>query len=130
MRIYTLEEARALLPEVRPVVERMAISYRKVRGMQAQVVAASRGVSADGNLITDPFDDGADDPTGRLVQEIEEMAAKLDGWGIEVKDPERGLIDFHWEKDGRLVYLCWELGEDDIRYWHHLDAGFAGRRPI
>lgn len=130
MRIYTLEEARALLPEVRPVVRSMAEAYRKVRGLQAQVAAAARGVSADGNLITDPFTDAADDPTDRLVKAVEQAAARLDAWGIEVKDPERGLIDFYWEREGELVYLCWELGEDDIRFWHRIHDGYAGRRPL
>ena len=48
----------------------------------------------------------------------------------ELKDIEQGLIDFRTEREGREVYLCWKLGEPDIRWWHELDAGFAGRRPL
>ena len=47
-----------------------------------------------------------------------------------MKDPERGLIDFYHERDGQVVYLCWQLGEPDIEWWHDTEAGFAGRQPL
>ena len=50
--------------------------------------------------------------------------------GVALKDIEQGLIDFPTERDGRIVYLCWRQGEDEIRFWHELDTGFAGRRPL
>jgi hypothetical protein len=52
------------------------------------------------------------------------------GQGIELKDIDRGLIDFPSPREGRVVYLCWRLGERRIRYWHEVDAGFAGRQPL
>jgi hypothetical protein len=58
-----------------------------------------------------------------LIERVQEMACEL-------KDIEQGLIDFRTEREGREVYLCWKLGEPDIRWWHELDAGFAGRRPL
>jgi hypothetical protein len=50
--------------------------------------------------------------------------------GVEIKDLGTGLVDFRTERDGMVVYLCWRLGEDPIRYWHELDTGFAGRKPL
>jgi hypothetical protein len=61
---------------------------------------------------------------GRLTSEIDQM-------GVQLKDYTRGLIDFPSMREGRVVLLCWQLGEDDeIRWWHDLDAGFAGRQPL
>jgi hypothetical protein len=59
----------------------------------------------------------------RLIERVQEMACEL-------KDIEQRLIDFRTEREGREVYVCWKLGEPDIRWWHELDAGFADRRPL
>ncbi|HLV01558.1 MAG TPA: DUF2203 domain-containing protein, partial [Acidobacteriota bacterium] len=56
--------------------------------------------------------------------------AKIQDAGCLVKSVDEGLIDFPHIRDGREVYLCWRYGEDDIEYWHEVDAGFAGRTPI
>ncbi len=58
-----------------------------------------------------------------LVERVQEM-------DCELKDIDQGLVDFRTEREGREVYLCWKLGEPDIRWWHELDAGFRGRRPL
>jgi hypothetical protein len=65
-----------------------------------------------------------------LNRQLQRAAAQLDRWGIEIKDPERGLIDFFHERDGRTVYLCYLLGEANIEFWHELSAGFAGRQRL
>ena len=73
---------------------------------------------------------GGENHIERLNQRIRQSAAQLDRWGIELKDPEKGLIDFFHERDGRMVYLCFQLGETAIAHWHDLHTGFAGRQPI
>ncbi|MFN0095270.1 MAG: DUF2203 domain-containing protein [Dehalococcoidia bacterium] len=130
MRIYTLNEARLLLPEVEPVVLQMQRAAREIRAIRAAAAQAARGASGDGNLLADPWTESGADPLDTLSVSIQQASAQLEAWGIELKDPERGLIDFYWRRDGELVYLCWHLGEDEIRYWHTLTAGFAGRQPI
>ena len=61
---------------------------------------------------------------GKITTEIHEA-------GVQLKDYDRGLIDFPSMRDGRLVLLCWQLGEgDEIEWWHEVDTGFAGRQPI
>lgn len=65
-----------------------------------------------------------------LASEIDGYVAELGELGVEFKDYERGLLDFPGERDGRAVYLCWQLGEPAVRFWHELDAGFPGRRPV
>ena len=64
-----------------------------------------------------------------LVAFVEAMQ-EIGGLGIEIKDFERGLCDFPHLRDGRVVYLCWQKGEDAIEWWHDIEAGFAGRQPL
>jgi hypothetical protein len=56
--------------------------------------------------------------------------AELIGLGIQVRDPQTGLIDFLSERDGEEIFLCWRLGEDAVAWWHPIDSGFAGRQPL
>jgi hypothetical protein len=71
---------------------------------------------------------------GRLVSEgflgVREALIELREREIVLRDLDRGLVDFPAIRDDREVYLCWQEGEDEIRFWHEPDAGFAGRRPI
>lgn len=130
MKLYTLEDARALLPQVIPVLERLRIAYTELRAAQAAVAAHSRGASADGSLIANPWEKGGEDTMGALSDNLQSAARRLDSWGIELKDPEKGLIDFFHRREGRTVYLCYLLGEPEITFWHELSAGFAGRQPV
>ncbi len=130
MKRYSVDEARTLLPEVIPVLEELRSAYVELRAVQASVAAHARGASGDGNLLANPWQDKGEDRIGALSDSLQVAARKLDRWGIEIKDPEKGLIDFFHERDGRTVYLCYHLGEPDIGYWHELEAGFAGRQPL
>jgi len=103
MPTYTRAQAEALLPKVRPLVE----------DLQRRVAAYRRR------------------PTDPVAREIEALLREIAELGAEVKDPDRGLIDFRTVQRGREVYLCWRLGEGDrIAYWHDLETGFAGRKII
>lgn len=130
MRLYTVEEARAALPEVIPIVRRIRETFLKLRAIQAAIASASRVAEADGALTANPWDSGGDNRVERLNRRLRADAARLERLGIELKDPEIGLIDFFSERDGRVVYLCFKLGEESIQYWHTLDGGFAGRQPL
>ena len=55
---------------------------------------------------------------------------RLQDVGVQIKDFERGLVDFPHIRDGREVFLCWELSEDDIEFWHDIDAGYARRERL
>ena len=130
MKHYSLEEARLLLPRVIPVLEDLRAAYIELRAVQASVETQSRGASGDGNLLANPWDGKGENQVETLSHRVQSAAARLDRWGIELKDPEKGLIDFFHERDGRVVYLCYCLGETDIAYWHELSTGFAGREAI
>jgi len=67
---------------------------------------------------------------------MERIAAYEEGWeqvsslGAVVKDTQTGLVDFYGTMDGRTVWLCWKYGEESITFFHELDTGFSGRKPI
>lgn len=65
-----------------------------------------------------------------IVRRMEAAVRQIDAWGVTLRDIGTGLVDFPALVNGRPVWLCWKLGEDDIAYWHELDAGIAGRRPL
>jgi hypothetical protein len=129
-RIFTLEEAEALLPRVEPVVRRLVELRRALKDIQA-VLQEFRDVAARG---------GGAMPTGRFAEaraEAERLMTgiaagvrEIEGWGCVIKDLDQGLVDFLWRRRGATVFLCWKLGEPAIRHWHGLREGFAGRKPI
>lgn len=130
MRLYTLDEANATLPVLIPLLERIRAAYVELRALQASLAADVRGASGDGNLLADPWDSGGTNRVAELNRELQDAAGEFDRYGVELKDPERGLLDFFHERDGRVVYLCYLLGEPAIGHWHELHAGFAGRQPL
>ncbi|MEA2536034.1 MAG: hypothetical protein QOF11_268 [Chloroflexota bacterium] len=65
-----------------------------------------------------------------LVDQMQASVARIDGWGITLRDIDTGMIDFPALVSGRQVWLCWQLGEGSVAWWHELEDGFAGRRPL
>jgi hypothetical protein len=130
MRHFTPEEANAALVEVGPLVEQM------VERRRAHLAALERQEQLEGHIRGN----GGGIPPARLADasaevdaEARELARLVDeiaGRGVQVKDVDEGLIDFPALRGGETVLLCWLLGEDEIRYWHPVEDGFAGRRPI
>lgn len=118
-----------MLPRVRPVLERLRESFISLRGARAIEATRRRASVADGHPIALPTSTNAEELT--LQQEtLQECTELLNEWGIQLKDPERGLIDFPHEREGVVVLLCYQLGESDLGYWHPTETGYAGRQPI
>jgi hypothetical protein len=122
-KYFTLEEARAWLPELRARFQRIHSLYAELHQLRAAFEAAQRVIHGNGSR---PKDTGFE----ARAQELTEILRGIMEAGIEVKDVGRGLVDFPYLMDGHEVFLCWELSEDDIRYWHPIDAGYAGRVPL
>ena len=125
MKLFTLEEANALLPTVRGTVGRIRRAYSRVSARQeaARLAAASAllgggGIEGGSAYVTD-------------LSELAEQTGRLEALGVQLKDYGRGLIDFPCLREGRVVLLCWQLGEgDQLEWWHEVEAGFAGRQPL
>jgi hypothetical protein len=129
-RTFTPEEANAALAEVRPLVERM-VAERSVlldaQRRQAELVAR---VASNGGGLTPPDVSAVAAEVQQASTELVAVVEELQGLGVQVKDLDRGLVDFPCVHRGRVVLLCWELGEDEIAFWHGADEGFAGRKPL
>jgi hypothetical protein len=121
-RHYELEEARAALPWVVEQLAAIRAARERLTDAEARQALAAGAAGNGGGT--------AGKQVGEAFLELRDLAAALQERDIVLRDPDRGLIDFPAVRDGEEVYLCWLEGEPDIAFWHGLDAGFAGRRPL
>jgi hypothetical protein len=129
-RSFTPEEANASLDEVRPLVERLVAAKRTLDEAQERHDGLARSISGNGGGIRP--DDLAElrGELGRRAEALAGIVEEIRAIGVLVKDLDAGLVDFPSIRDGEEVLLCWRLGEDRVAFWHGLEDGFAGRRPI
>jgi hypothetical protein len=129
-RHFTLDEATALLPTVRPLLEEIINLRARLERTERDLVSLHWKARTNGHASQEgSFGEGSTARTA-LMAEINSRLNTLRELGVEVKDPATGLIDFPALREGRTVYLCWRLGEPSIDYWHELDTGFGGRQPL
>jgi hypothetical protein len=126
---FTRDEAESLIPRITPVLREIQ-RLRRAQVAHDEAVAADRAkVLGNGHMPPDKLREhqqgsaSAEQRIARLVRAITEL-------GILVKDLDTGLVDFPTLRDDREVYLCWQLGEPHIAWWHEIEAGFAGRMPL
>jgi hypothetical protein len=129
-RNFTLEDANAHLEQVRPVAEELVAHRRAMAdaaGRRAQLIQRIAGNGGD----FDPQEPRAlEEEFEREGGEVARCVERLEGLGVLVKDLDRGLVDFPAVRDGEEVLLCWHVGEPEIGFWHGVDEGFAGRKPL
>lgn len=130
MKLFTLAEAEALLPQVGDELLAMQDCKRQVDEVRGDLEHAAGKSSGNGHVADENALAEKRRRAEALVEEINQRLAKINEWGIELKGLDEGLLDFPSKRDGRTVYLCWKLGEDRIEWWHELDTGFAGRQPL
>ena len=129
-RFFTLEEANAAVAELRPTVERMVEHRRKLTTAQAlQTELIARIAGNGGDMVPSDLHE-AQDAIEREAAAIADCADLINETGAEIKSLEEGLLDFPSRRGDQEVLLCWKLGENEIRYWHGTDEGYAGRKPI
>jgi len=122
-RIFTLAEAQSLLPRLRSLLTETGKQWNHVRELNPDVQKARDNAPFDGHSRSG-------------VQYVESVSQlmfwihQIKDMGVLLKDADRGLCDFPYMREGRVVYLCWQLGEDQIEYWHDIETGFAGREPL
>lgn len=125
MKLFSVEEANVLLPTARRIVEAIQRDHRRLLSMQPAARLAAEGAARGGG--------GMANGTAYIavLTKLGRGLSELEALGIQIKDYARGLIDFPSLRDGRVVLLCWQLGEGDVvEWWHETDAGFAGRQPL
>lgn len=139
---YTIDRANERLVEVRPILEDLRARRLDLIALRDRLRAASQAEVPGGRSLVDDALTSAGGPPGaesprvlaaRMQAVIDQMqagVARLDGWGITLRDIETGLIDFPALVEGRQVWLCWRLGEEAVAWWHDLETGFGGRRPL
>lgn len=128
-RYFTPDEANELLAAVRPFAERMVEHRRALLGLERKHAALLRAVAGNGGLRPGELA-GAQRRVERETSALARCAEAIQELGAVVKDLEQGLVDFPARRGDEDVYLCWQVGEDRIEYWHGTDEGFAGRRPL
>ena len=132
-RIFTVDEADRLLPGIEDIFRDMdgkSVQARELSDLVADM-EAYWGKSLEDPTNEDHTRSGAmREELAATLQSLNESTIRLNGLGCELKDPNRGLIDFYAYVNGELVYLCWQRGEKEIGFWHTLEAGFPGRKPL
>lgn len=122
-RTYTLAEARAALPEVKLLMARIQLARQAILRLRPSALAAIEKAAANGGSRE----------AGELAlhaMKLEDAVKAILGMGIMIKDLDHGVIDFLGRRAGEEVLLCWRFGEEDIEFWHSVNAGFAGRQSI
>ena len=125
MKLFTVEEANALLPSVRRILASIQRSRRRLGSFRKSAKLAAEGAEFGGGGMESGV------VYAEILTDFTSEMAELEGLGVQLKDFDRGLIDFPSLRDGRVVLLCWQLGEgDELEWWHDMDAGFGGRTPL
>ena len=122
-RLFSIEEANALLPTLIPLVRRAMAARKRIAA--AEPTLRKLDAKSSGN--------GGGSKVSQIVAElttIEAISSKIEELGCQLKDLNIGLIDFPAEREGRIVLLCWQYGEERVEWWHDTDAGFAGRQRL
>jgi hypothetical protein len=129
-RTFTVDEANAALVEVRPLVERMVEHRRSLAAATARWNELVTTIGGNGGGFPPSELEQLRGDVNRAHAEVARCVNAIHGLGAEVKDVDTGLIDFPALRRGEPVLLCWQLGEEDVAWWHGLEDGFAGRRPL
>jgi hypothetical protein len=128
-RSFSREEADDLLPEIAPLLWELRRQYGRMKSATEKAAALRERSKGNGHALAEELA-AAEQDRVTAATAVEQLAERITGIGIELKDPEQGLVDIHSEIGGRHVYLCWKLGEERIEWWHDLDTGFAGRQRL
>jgi hypothetical protein len=127
-RLFTLDEAIVLLPTVRQLMTEIQDAKSDVDALTTELERLMGLTGGNGHLAAD-MDEVRESIPGAAAK-LQKLIEELDGIGVELKGIDEGLVDFPSERDGRVVNLCWRLGEETIAWWHELDTGFASRQPL
>lgn len=121
-RLYSVEEANALLDQLRPLLERVREAKEAIANDRSLAAVREKASQNGGGM-----------PTGKVMEaarQLEHDLAQLAEWGVVLRDPAIGLVDFLHQREGKTVCLCWKLGEPRVEWWHPMETGIAGRAHL
>ena len=130
MRHFTPEEANAALEQVRSLVEQLVAGREEHALAVERQEELERKIRGNGGGIPPAELASATAEVDAIARRLARLVDEIASHGAQVKDLDSGLIDFPALRRGETVLLCWQLGEDEIAWWHRVDDGFAGRRPL
>jgi hypothetical protein len=122
---YDIDAANARLAELRPLLTALREARDEVAAGQLRLARLQAADDADPALVT-----LEQEGMTITVRRMEQAVRQIDAWGVTLRDIGTGLVDFPALVNGRPIWLCWKLGEEDVAHWHELDAGIAGRKPL
>jgi hypothetical protein len=129
-RFFTPEEANDALKTVRPLAERMVAHRRNLGAAQRRQAELVVTIAGNGGDLGPSDLQEAAETMQQAADGIADCVRELDEVGVQVKSVEDGLLDFPSQRDGEDVLLCWQVGEERVAFWHGVDEGFAGRKPL
>jgi hypothetical protein len=130
-KTFTLEEAQTLLPVLGALLSKAQSSGMRAAEIEVELDQLRQRIFLAGGVHVDVATTARRRAErDKCLQETKDALAEIDAIGVQVKDLDRGLLDFPCLVDGRTVLLCWKLGEKEIGYWHSIEDGFAGRKPL
>lgn len=130
-KTFTLSEAQTLLPVLESLLRKAQASGTRATEIEADLDQLRQRIFLLGGVCVDIATTARRRAErDKSLQDAKDSLAEIDAIGVQVKDLEKGLLDFPFVMDGQTVLLCWKLGEKEIGYWHSVEEGFAGRKPL
>lgn len=126
-KLFTVNEANELLPALRPLVEQILENIRRLKNASETVIRREQ-LDPERPDLMERLRQDAD--IARLISELQGFVDQINSHGCVCKGIEQGLIDFPCVLGSEVVFLCWQLGEPQVGYWHRIEDGFAGRKPL
>ena len=126
-RLFTVDEANALLSTLRPLVESVLENIRRLRS-KSETVIRNKNLDPEAANLMERLQE--DREIAKLIGEVKGWVEEINSHGCVCKGAEQGLIDFPCLLGDEVVFLCWQIGEPNVGYWHRIEEGFAGRRPL
>jgi hypothetical protein len=131
MKTFTLDEAQAVLPVVESLLNRALEAKQALAELEEAQQDLARRIFVTGGILVDRTAiKKRKINMAALVQRAKDSLQEIDAIGVQVKDLDIGLLDFPCLLEGETVLLCWQRGEPRIAFWHRIEDGFRGRRPI
>jgi hypothetical protein len=130
-KTFTLNEAQTLLPLLESLLRRAQAAGTRSAELEFEMQQLTQRIFMSGGMHVDVAQAARRRAEReKAVKEAQDTLAEIDEIGVQVKDLEKGLLDFPCLMEGQTVLLCWKLGEKEIGFWHTTEAGFAGRQPL